>query len=166
MRPALFKLIDGNDINGAKALLKTTPSLVYNTLPNGGWTTLHFAANRGRTKFISLLVNEYGMNPNIRSGTERFTPLHQAVDGRSVEAAKALLDLGADINLAFHASGKSYTALELEVGRHMGDGEPDEDSLKILRLLLSRDADYLRDFDGNYFYSSILPLTIRCACYV
>jgi hypothetical protein len=148
-RPELFKFVDGNDINGARSLLADKPSLVSDVLPNEGWTSLHFAARLGRAKFIPFLVKDHGIDPDIRCGSGNFTPLHQAVSVRSVEAAKALLDYGADINLTFYGAGTNYTALEFSIEKCMDKSEPNEDDLEMIRFLLSREADYLRNFDGN-----------------
>jgi hypothetical protein len=148
-RPELFKFIDGNDIKGARSLLEDNPSLVSDVLPDEGWTSLHLAAKLGRATFIPFLVNDHGIDPDVRCGSGKITPLQQAVSGRSIEAAKALLDNGADINLTFHGAGKNYTALEFSIETCMDGNEPNEDALKMIRFLLSREADYLRNFDGN-----------------
>jgi ankyrin repeat protein len=158
LRPEIFKLVDSNDLNGAKALLKkelkaASKEIECSTrqiLPNGGWAPLHLAAYTGRVDFIWFLVKDCQMNPDVRAGPEGYTPLHQAISGRAVEAAEALLEMGADINLTFRGPGKrNFTALELAVEHCLVAEDPYEDDLRMIRLLLSRDADYLRNYDGN-----------------
>jgi len=65
-------------------------------------------------------VKNHNVDPDVRCGSGKFTPLHQAISGRSIETAKALLDYGADINLTFYGAGKNYTALEFAIEQCMG----------------------------------------------
>ena len=59
-----------------------------------GKTTIHYAALGGNSDIIAHLINNYEMNPNIRSLNGQ-TPLHLF---RYSTTLKALIKLGADVN--------------------------------------------------------------------
>jgi ankyrin repeat protein len=67
----------------------------------------------------------------------RVTPIHAAVSAGRLEAARVLLDAGADVNAAEHGG---YTAL------HLAAGNGDE---ALIRLLLERGADPTARLDSG-----------------
>ncbi|KAI9745949.1 MAG: hypothetical protein M1818_000630 [Claussenomyces sp. TS43310] len=149
LRPEIFTLIDGNNISNARKVLRANAFKSQETLPESGWSPIHLAAYQGRVEFIHMLVTEFGANPNSRCSRNRCTPLHQAVIGESIKAVKTLLDLGGDVDARFNmAEGEQeYTALEI-VMTHSSSGSTSKEDTDIIRLLLHRGADYLRNFKG------------------
>ncbi len=149
IRPRLFTLIDGNCLEEARELLRANPSLVEEFEPEIGWYPIHLAACEGRTQFLRMFLSEFGANPNVRSRYSRSTPLHQAVGGMKVEAAKVLLDMGAhvDAKLSISEEGQQYTALELAMNQFT-DTCPSQVNMELIRVLLQGGADYLPNFSG------------------
>ena len=63
-------------------------------------TPLHIAAGAGSTECVKILLADFGgtFGPNIRTDTGE-TPLHYACCSNQPKTAKALIELGAKINL-------------------------------------------------------------------
>jgi len=65
---------------------------------NEGWTSLHYAAAAGETEIVQLLIKKSAevdaTSPNMT------TPLMMAAGSGNIYTVKALLDAGADLNLA------------------------------------------------------------------
>lgn len=61
-----------------------------------GRTTLSAAAWRGDAESVRILL-AYGASPNICTPTE-ISPLHRAIEGRSFECVRLLIEHGADVN--------------------------------------------------------------------
>ncbi|MCP5514381.1 MAG: ankyrin repeat domain-containing protein [Spirochaetales bacterium] len=102
-KPSIHVLIRKNQYEEVKALLAENPSLA-NVADTGisGDTPLGTAAwdNTSGHSFIKLLL-EYGADPNKRGLSSDYRikgklPLEIALETRSVESAKLLLDAGAD----------------------------------------------------------------------
>ena len=74
---------------------------------NDGWTALHYAAASGDTEIVQLLLKKSAevdaTSPNMT------TPLMMAAGGGHIYTVKALLDAGADLNLA---NEQGLTALD------------------------------------------------------
>ncbi|UXN07941.1 ankyrin repeat domain-containing protein [Bartonella sp. HY761] len=71
-----------------------------------GRTVLHHRSQRWHENLVILLENNADVNALTNDGN---TPLHEAVALGNLEAAKILVEFGADINLR---NSKNYTALE------------------------------------------------------
>lgn len=89
------------------------PNLIFES----GQTALHYAASRGQTGLLRLLVAQ-GANINAVDQPGN-TPLHRAVENGDLEAAGLLLDQGADVNAkdfsnntSLHLALTSRNALE------------------------------------------------------
>jgi len=90
------------------------PNLVFES----GQTALHYAASRGQTGLLRLLV---GLGANVNAIDQPGnTPLHRAVENSDIEAATYLLDQGADVNAkdfnsntTLHLALTSRSALEM-----------------------------------------------------
>ncbi|EHA19819.1 hypothetical protein ASPNIDRAFT_179673 [Aspergillus niger ATCC 1015] len=71
-------------------------------LPHPGRTALHLAASKSSEngpKMVRLLLDARA-DPGTATRRGKNTPLHYAIDGRSVETVKALLEKGADPSVA------------------------------------------------------------------
>jgi cytochrome c2 len=60
-------------------------------------TSLGIAARNNHTDIVAALLAA-GADPNLRGGEYKFMPLHQAAERGSIEAARLLLDHGADVD--------------------------------------------------------------------
>ena len=163
-RPTIFTLIDGNNVKKAREMLQADGSRSRICMPGSGWTPLHLAASLGRINFIHLLVTEFGMDPNARCGANRCTPLHQATIGQRKQAMETLLDLGADINAIFIHDQTNQEFTSLEVAVHQYSSTNWKQNKEVIQVLLSRGADYLRNFCGTSPASSFL-LPLGCSSY-
>lgn len=97
------------------------------------------AAERGDTKKLKVLIEEKGVDVNVRS-EEGLTPLHAAAIGGHVGAARLLLEKGADINARTKDNG--FTPLGLVFTAKKGAAE-------MAKLLIEYGADVNdRTMDG------------------
>lgn len=97
-----------------------------------------------------MLIAEYGANPNVRCSSERrCTPLHQAVIGKNITGIKLLLDHGSNIHakMRMDEGKQQFSTLELAMQRCLTE-DPTKKDIEIIRILLKRGADYLRNFNG------------------
>lgn len=62
-----------------------------------GFYPLHYAASKGHDELVRLLVTKEKYNVNIRRDPDRQTPIHAAVESKSVTMIPLLIDLGADV---------------------------------------------------------------------
>ncbi|KAL2811468.1 hypothetical protein BJX63DRAFT_433315 [Aspergillus granulosus] len=101
---AIHIAADSESVEMVKWLLKEGAYVDAETLglPHLGRTALHFAASK-RSEAGPRLVHELlkgGAKATAHTRQGGNTPLHYAIDGRSVETVKALLKAGADPNAA------------------------------------------------------------------
>ncbi|KAL4736696.1 hypothetical protein BDV11DRAFT_211054 [Aspergillus similis] len=101
---AIHIAADSESVEMVRWLLKQGASVDVETLglPHPGRTALHFAASK-RSEAGPRMVNELlkgGAKATAVTRQGGNTPLHYAIDGRSVETARALLKAGADPNAA------------------------------------------------------------------
>ncbi len=159
-RPAIFSLIDGNNILALRELLKKDPGQLHISLPTkDGWMPLHLAAALGRVEVIRLLVESFGANPNVRSKFSQHTPLHQAVSKTRIDSARILLQSGAQVDAKCYMQApnrecsymktETVTPLQLAVSYRIGNQFPSKEGLDLIRLLLREGADYLTSLKGK-----------------
>ena len=79
-----------------------------------GNTLLHVAAELGNTSLIDFCVDA-GLNINAKN-KEGERPLHVAVSAGAVDAAKSLLEAGANPSLYFLFNGESYNLFHIAIG--------------------------------------------------
>lgn len=70
---------------------------VSSSYVEGGWTALHMAANTGRILICMWLVDELGMDHNVVTVKEGYTPLHCACLNGHFEVAKYLVNKGCSL---------------------------------------------------------------------
>jgi uncharacterized protein len=142
---SIFELIDGGDAQGLRDLLASNPEAAARHDENG-LTVLMRAAYRGGDVFEAvraanpplepfdrIMVGESAGLPAPDAWTpDGFTPLHIAAFAHNVEAARALLEAGADPNVFATASFARVTPL----GTCAFAGAND-----VAELLLERGAD-------------------------
>jgi len=108
-----------------------------NLVLDSGQTALHYAASRGQTGLLRLLVS-LGANINAVDQPGN-TPLHRAVENGDLEAAGFLLDQGADVNAKDFSNN---TTLHL--------GLTARNALDTVNFLLARGAQpNLKNTSGN-----------------
>ncbi|NRA39231.1 MAG: ankyrin repeat domain-containing protein [Planctomycetes bacterium] len=98
-----------------------------------GRTVLHYAANDGKIKLMTLLI-EYGADVNAAEAHWYATPLSWAANNAQVEALQLLLDHGAEIT-SLHAMHAVACG-----GSSRGKNNPDA-YVKAAKLLLDHGAD-------------------------
>jgi uncharacterized protein len=120
----IFELIDTGDAQGVRDLLASNPGAAAGH-DESGLTVLMRAAYRGGDVFEAvraanpplepfdrIMVGESSGLPAPDAWTpDGFTPLHIAAFARNVEAARALLEAGADPNVIATASFARVTPL-------------------------------------------------------
>src|SRR5712671_2309398 len=122
--PTIFELIDSGDAQGVRDALSSNPNAAAQHDENG-LTVLMRAAYRGGDVFEAvraanpplepfdrIVVGESTGLPAPDAWTpDGFTPLHIAAFARNIEAARALLEAGADPNVIATASFARVTPL-------------------------------------------------------
>eukprot|EP00550_Attheya_septentrionalis_P008701 CAMPEP_0198294990 /NCGR_PEP_ID=MMETSP1449-20131203/25192_1 /TAXON_ID=420275 /ORGANISM="Attheya septentrionalis, Strain CCMP2084" /LENGTH=244 /DNA_ID=CAMNT_0043995125 /DNA_START=126 /DNA_END=860 /DNA_ORIENTATION=+ len=83
------------EVDTLKAAIASKESDV-NATNEEGETALHFAADRGHSRCVAMLL-EAGANPNA-ADSDGISVLHAAVIGDHVETAKLLMDAGANLD--------------------------------------------------------------------
>jgi uncharacterized protein len=127
--------IESGDVDDVRDVFARFPSLVNYYIPFGGGTFLHLAASmRGRDVIHAMI--DMGFDPSKRSQTESHTPLSTAASYGNFEAASALLDRGARIDVDNSIANPLFSAI---VGR----------SLEIAKLLLQAGIDPRVKYDGT-----------------
>jgi ankyrin repeat protein len=124
----VFEAATFGDLDRLTALLETEPSGVE-ARSGDGFSPLHFAAFFGQAEAVALLVARGAELDAHGTGWMTGTPLHSAASGRHLEAARRLLDAGADPNLR---QSQGFTALH--AAAEHGDAA-------LVRLLLAHGAD-------------------------
>jgi len=125
------------DTDRMETMLDAQPDLLESFSPDG-FQALHLAAFFGRAQVVRLLVERgAGANTYSRNGFG-VMPLHSAVAGRHLDAARALLEHGADPNAV---QSEDFTPLMAAAQNGMAD---------MVTLLLSFGADpHRRTRDGR-----------------
>jgi ankyrin repeat protein len=120
----IFELIDAGDVQGVRALIADDPAAAGEH-DEQGLTALMRAAYRGGEVFEAvraanpplepfdrIIVGESeGLPPPDAWTPDGFTPLHIAAFAHNVDAARALLEAGADPNVIATASFARVTPL-------------------------------------------------------
>ena len=102
-----------------------------------GWTPLHLAGFFGHSDLVSALIDKGAKIEAVSTNQMKNTPLHAAIAGRQIEAARVLLERGANAN-ARQEGG--WTALQSAA--QSGDREA-------LELLIAHGADVNARADNN-----------------
>ncbi len=134
---------------------------------DGGWTLLHEAAARNDLKLLRFLVETVGYDPNTKDyyGT---VPLHAAAENGSYDAAKYLLEHGADVNITNddHKTPLDYAIYAMSFALEMEDQNEDakyhqeyQNAKRTAELLLQHGAKTNRvsiycaeDWESDYKY--------------
>lgn len=77
-----------------------------NVLGEERMTALHQAAKQDMPDFVREFVTRYGVPVDARAG-DGYTPLHVAAVNGNMDALRALLDLGADVNACTDEGGRA-----------------------------------------------------------
>jgi ankyrin repeat protein len=99
----LFQACQKGPASKVKEILTHHPDWIPSRIASGE-TCLHTASITGQVDVIELLVGNFKMNPNVQTkghGALRDTPLSMNVKNGNVQAAKVLLENGADVHLDF-----------------------------------------------------------------
>jgi len=95
--PALltFRTLSPEELRSKVASSEIDP----NAIDEHGFSSLHFAAKTGNTAIIKCLIEEYKLDPNIKSTVAGLAPLHIAVENKRIDVVKYLVNKeGVDIN--------------------------------------------------------------------
>ncbi len=94
-----FQIAIHGDVDSLKDFLQKNPKLNLNLYDNDGMSVLHMELILADVEKIRFLKDK-GMNLNIRDNIAGLTPLHYAVISGNLDAMQALIEFGADINVA------------------------------------------------------------------
>ncbi|KAI9787246.1 MAG: hypothetical protein M1839_003484 [Geoglossum umbratile] len=118
-----------------------------------GWSFLHLAAYLNKPDFIRLFV-EHGLDPDLKAGPQRHTPLHEAAREGHKECVQNLLALGADVDGGtFRALGADYSPLSLAVTFALGS----ENGVEISKMLLEKGA----KVHGHSFHRPLIHCALK-----
>lgn len=108
---ALLQAVNAGDLDGTRAAIQQCPNVVAYVSELGEAPAHAAIVQRNVAPLVALL--EAGANPNQRNG-EKKPPLYLAVECGNIEAAKVLLEYGADPSLDWtNPAGRRETALFL-----------------------------------------------------
>ena len=119
------EVMDACTQGNLESLKNEPPATLVHGRSAQGETCLHVAGIYGRTKITSYLLQQDGVDPDVRSsfaGGLRMTPLAWNVYGGHVENVHLLLEGGANVNLDFDDSEGNQITL-LDVVDHILDVE-------------------------------------------
>ncbi|XP_065919658.1 uncharacterized protein [Dysidea avara] len=98
----LHKLCKQGNLQGAKEFMDTCNNLplwLAHTVGMYGYTPMHEAASKNRSKVLELLL-QYGGDVNCRANMySKCTPLHLAASGGHVDCVRVLIANSADVNI-------------------------------------------------------------------
>ena len=136
----LLELLWKNDIDGMLELLEKSPEEV-NAMDSDGRTVLMEAALRNHIQVVYMLL-QFGADPNIGDNTN-YTALHFAAQEYAVDAVKALLKAGANVD-AKDDYGNTPLGKAVYYNDEVGE---------VIKLLLDAGAD--KNLENNYGVSPI-----------
>jgi len=159
--PEIFELIRASDAAGVRALLAREPHAAAGRDEDGVSALMHAAYRRDadvteavrtasppRDIFEAAafgVVEMLGGDPNVYSA-DGFTPLHFAAMGGHVDAARSLLDAGADANAMSRNRFVKVRPLHTAAALEIATGNPE-----LVRLLIENGADVNgRSEDGGF----------------
>jgi uncharacterized protein len=114
-------------------LIDNNPQILSANTTFGTW--LHIAASHGQLAIMEELVKR-GVDINARGGIAGANALHSAVEDSQYEAAKYLLDVGAEMDVAEPERNPLFAAIL-------------EDNAKIVQLLIDRGIDTKVKYTGQ-----------------
>jgi ankyrin repeat protein len=133
----------------ARSSVSTDPrrqGRVFGATAMGGMTALHFAAREGHTAAVHALVDG-GADVNLVSGSEKTSPIVEAIINGHLDLAKYLLDHGADVTLA-NIDGLTplFAALDMKWRHNTWYPQPTVDEehigyLELMTAVLDKGAD-------------------------
>jgi ankyrin repeat protein len=133
-----FEACAKGDLAAIRSFLASDPGLIrahHPDMPFPDATALHAVAVRGNTAGVRVLL-EHGADIHARDTAANTTPLHWAVGQNQIEAARVLLDAGADANDSgdYHETGV--------IGFTTALRPASEDRSQMIKLLLDRGAQH------------------------
>jgi RNA polymerase sigma factor (sigma-70 family) len=117
VRPDIYEAASIGRTALVAELLGDAPSLLDSFSPEG-FTPLALAAHFGHCETLEFLIARGASVNTVSRHAMNVTPLHAALFGQRVRAAKALVDAGADVNLKRGGTGPraGWTALHYAAG--------------------------------------------------
>jgi ankyrin repeat protein len=137
--PVTYSMQSNNKTEGI-SLLSGASRTYLSSLDGGfitaGWTILHAAARRGSLSDVDAALSA-GVDPNVRTPEEGYTPLYVAACFGFLEISRLLLRNGAKINA--RTTGGSTALREASIGG----------ATEVVKLLLNHGADTEFGTEGN-----------------
>jgi uncharacterized protein len=124
----VFEAAATGSLERVRSLLAQKPDLIRQ-FSHDGWTPLHLAAYFGHADLVALLLERGASLSTVSDNGIGVTPLQSALSARRLEAARLLLEHGADVN----DGGKEGGYYPLHYAAFFG-------SVELAELLLSHGA--------------------------
>lgn len=105
-QPALIAAIERGDRDAARRHVQSYGPL--NSSSEINHPPLHVAAALGRVEIMRDLIAQ-GADPNFKDSRRQETPLHMAIDGAQLTAAKLLIEKGSDLEADMNGGGTALT---------------------------------------------------------
>lgn len=141
-----------NDYENIRKILKIQPELASFADENG-WQAVHEAARALALNSMRVLIEEFGVDINARTGMTELTPLTLALSRESEEGNEKLAEivsyLQSYINVEFRQDESAMESYSTTYNRRDLVDASTQDNIDLMTEIISRHPEYVHEADEN-----------------